>query len=102
MNRPASKKTNEERERNSSAPRTPAIRMANAPAKTGRPNHEGWAGARASRFRSLQITKIENAGTKKPWEKFGSFHHCSTSRRKMSWYNQAIKITRTAALHHHV
>jgi hypothetical protein len=43
----------------------------------GNPHHEGFCGRIANRARSCQSTKKEKAGTKIPWEKFGSCHHWS-------------------------
>jgi hypothetical protein len=39
------------------------------------PHHEGFAGKRRRRSRFSQTTNRAKAGTKNPWEKFGSCHH---------------------------
>jgi len=49
-----------------------------------------------SRDRSCHRTKAENSGTKKPWEKLGSFHHCATRWASVGPYIQNSKPARTA------
>src|SRR6266852_5393345 len=66
------------RERNSSAPKTPRIKVHREIKITASPQFEGDGRIAASRERSCHTTKAEKAGTKKPWEKLGSDHHCCT------------------------
>src|SRR5713226_5505201 len=75
--RPASNNRSDVRERNSSAPRTPMMSVAAAPAITTGPNQDGAMGRPAKRLRVRQSTYAENKGTKNPWEKSGSCHHCA-------------------------
>src|SRR4029077_15209162 len=79
--KPASTINNDKRERKSSAPNWPTMRTHSPDAKNHRPHHEGCRLRRLSRERSCQTTKAEKRGTKKPWEKLGSFHHCLTRWR---------------------
>src|ERR1019366_1001561 len=57
--------------------------------KNNRPHHEGRRLRPVSRDRSCQITKAENRGTKKPWEKLGSFHHCPARWVSVGMYSQS-------------
>jgi hypothetical protein len=52
------------------------------------------------RLRSCQITNAENRGTKKPWEKLGSLHHCPTRWAIVGMYSQSSSATMMAAFHH--
>src|ERR1700728_2142184 len=78
ITRPAINKRKETRDKNSSAPRTPTTSTKSARKMTGSPQPEGLHGCRAIRSRLCHSTNKENAGTKKPWEKLGSFAHCFT------------------------
>lgn len=75
---PAATKRREKRERKSSAPNWPTISAQIPSTSTGRPSHDGSDGIRASRPRCRQSRNAENKGTKNPWEKLGSRHHCET------------------------
>src|SRR5436305_8621602 len=80
MTRHASRKINEMRERNNSAPKTPRIKVHNENSTTARPHTDGSRFIARSLSRLTHTTYREKAGTKKPWEKFGSVHHWAASR----------------------
>src|SRR5947208_15200219 len=77
---PAISRISETRDRNSSAPKTPRIRVKSEKRITTKPHEEGAGLIASSRFRFCHTTYKEKAGTKKPWEKFGSVHHCLQRR----------------------
>src|SRR5712691_11522122 len=78
----------ERRDRKSSAPNTPTIRVERAKPRMRSPHHDGFKGIATSLDRLCQTTKIENRGTKKPCEKFGSCHHCPAKCPTIAKYNQ--------------
>ena len=73
--KPAISRMMEVRDRKSSAPKTPKIRVNSDRTMTGIPHADGALGIAARRARSCQTMKAENSGTKKPCEKLGSRHH---------------------------
>src|SRR5262249_44726012 len=75
----ASVTSREKRARNSSAPSDPTIRIIIAVISRSRPDHDPCGRNDASWWRWSQSTYAENIGTKKPWEKLGSCHHCVAS-----------------------
>src|SRR6266567_3529086 len=91
MTRPPASAIRESLERKSSAPKTPRTSMERASKMTGRPQVEGFLGTAANRKRSCHITKAENTGTKKPWEKLGSAHHCCARRPRIGAYSQPTR-----------
>ena len=75
ITRPAITNNNETRDKKSSAPKTPNKRMMIPKRRIGKPQKDG-AGSNFDRETRLCHKRyIENNGTKKPCEKFGSFHH---------------------------
>src|ERR1700722_2127765 len=94
--KPANESSREKRARNNSAPICPITSMPSANASTSKPDHEGRWGIRRRRPRSCQTTKPENTGTKNPWEKFGSCHHCPTRRERVGAYSHTRRPASTA------
>src|ERR1700687_6430482 len=90
---PASAIRREIRERKSSAPIWPTIRIHRANARIGRPDQDARKGSRRRRSRSCQTTKAENKGTKNPCEKLGSCHHWPIRRKE--WIGRARGAGRT-------
>src|SRR5580700_10010120 len=74
----ASTINSDNRERKSSAPNCPRMSRQSPATRKNKPDQEGRGLRLVNRDRSCQITKAEKRGTKKPWEKSGSFHHCLT------------------------
>src|SRR2546425_10598266 len=97
---PAITSSKETRDRKSSAPSTPTTRTLRAITRMSTPHKDGIRGRLASRDRSCQSTNKAKAGTKKPWEKLGSFHHCPTKRPRIEAYSQPTKPRSTTAFHH--
>src|SRR5579864_5993327 len=79
----ARRSRSEVRARKSSAPIWPNTRTTGPKTSMGRTDHDGLTLICDSRSRSCQTTKHEKRGTKKPWEKFGSFHHWLSRRAKV-------------------
>src|SRR5580700_3211263 len=74
---PQIKSRSEIRGRKYSELSTPTVRVDRAISRMTRPDQEGLRGSAANRARSSQSRSNENAGTKKPWMKLGSCHHCT-------------------------
>src|SRR5260370_12776546 len=89
----------DKRERKSSAPIWPTTSTHSPTPRNSRPHQEGFRVRVVSRERSCQITKAENRGTKKPWEKLGSFHHCPTRWARIGEYSQSNSAPITTACH---
>src|ERR1022692_624721 len=87
------------RGRKMSAPNCPTMSTHIPDARKNKPHHEGCGFRRVSWDRSRQITNAEKKGTKKPWEKSGSFHHCATRWVSTGTYNQSNSPARTAICH---
>src|SRR5208283_979488 len=96
---PASTRSMEKRERNNSAPIWPSRSTPIPKPRISSPDHEGRGCSRARRERSCQTTKAENGGTKKPWEKLGSCHHCPTRWRSTGMYSQSNSPASRAVCH---
>jgi hypothetical protein len=75
---PATTRRREIRDKNNSAPITPSTRTLSPIKRITRPQNEGAEETFANFDRFCQSTKREKMGTKNPWEKFGSPHHCLT------------------------
>ena len=91
---PAITMRSEKRDKNSSAPRTPTTSTARPSAVITNPQPDGRMGASSSLLRFCQRTNKEKAGTKKPCEKFGSFHHCANKRLRTGKYSHATSPAR--------
>src|SRR5205807_9940285 len=85
----------ESRERNSSAPNTPTIRVDRAKPRMRSPHQEGFKRIATSFERFCQSTNREKRGTKKPWEKFGSRHHCPAKCSTIEKYSQPTSNSKT-------
>src|ERR1700722_7993483 len=96
---PDARSRREIRARKSSAPNCPTMRTHKAKAKTNIPDHAGFTTMRRKRSRSCQAMKMENSGTKKPWEKLGSCHHWPTRWVRVGAYSQRESMARTANCH---
>src|SRR5450631_2682667 len=94
---PASNTSNDTRERNSSAPKTPKIKVHSETRIITTPQLEGTARIAASRKRSCHTTNPAKAGTKKPWEKLGSVPHCRTRRNRIGAYSNPASPSRVSS-----
>src|ERR1700692_658563 len=91
MINPASMTSNDTREKNSSAPRTPKASIIRPNASTGRPAQDGSGRIVGSRLRSCQRINKAKRGTKIPCSKFGSRvgpAHCRKRRERIEAYSQ--------------
>ena len=80
--RPTISISKELRARNNSLPIVPASRRKIAKKTIGSPHQVGSGDSRAIRARFLHTTYREKTGTRNPWEKLGSCHHCWARRRR--------------------
>src|SRR5215469_399785 len=83
ITKPVVSRSNEKRDRNSSAPNTPRISVHKEMKIKSRPQFEGLRGMASSLRRSCHTTNNENKGTKKPCEKFGSERHWNERRSRI-------------------